>query len=499
MKIKSVLYLILLIPFCNSCEKEFITNNDQIETELEAWEPFIISPVPDTQLGLYAEFSVQIKTVNYTTTYTESEENVWGKETYSNSTTVSFLAVIDSIYLTDYKSNALPSLVSDSARVKYTVVPVTSFGVNTSVNLVVDYHFTSSAEEAGGLTNQPKTRTYAYTTTVSDTLTQDIVYCEYPLSRQYNFLQDEYDYGYIKTYVRPDFLLDKNLVVTITGISTDENYASDMAYDEALGILKYPMPELQNNTIYRIDFIMEKNGILHKFYRSNYFKTSKYNTFSEKISNILEGEHRVSLWEIYPLVRSMTAGDYVVAGGEPLDLYEQVLPSDIIHYEDFSAYEYPKLVTVQLDTTRVDLDRYGYHLASSLGYTARRPADYIGYKPVNDILYFVNYNSDNYSSDTEIRLSDDEIHSGIPVDYTITGYILTSYLAAIVCDDLAGFQGKAANDFERKDDPRVTALIQLDFDYYSMYHSKYYYFLRYRLPGIDRVTFENQYEFGPSL
>ena len=127
MKIKSVFFLLLFIPFCSSCEKEFITNTDQIETELNTWEPFIISPVPDMQIGLYCEFKVQIKSIGYATTYTESEENVWGKETYGSSVSVVFDAVIDSVYLTDGNSDAIPSLVKDSARMKYIIIPDQSF------------------------------------------------------------------------------------------------------------------------------------------------------------------------------------------------------------------------------------------------------------------------------------------------------------------------------------------------------------------------------------
>ena len=496
---KKYLYFILIPVLIISCEKEMTTNTDQIESELEAWEPFSVSPSPGSQIELFSAFHI-VKALNgYSTTYAESEENLWGKETYSNSVTVLLEAVIDSIYLTDAQSNVIASVISDSADIRYKLVPLKSFNVNTGLNLMIDYHFTTRQEHLEEITRQAKTRSYSFSTVPSDTLSQGIVYCEYPLYRQYNYLQDEYDYGYIKTYVRPDFLLDKNLVVTITGIATDENYASDMEYDEALGILKYPMPELQNNTIYRIDFIMEKNGILQKFYRSNYFKTSQYNSFSEKIGSILEGEHRVTIWELYPLVYSMTAGDYPVSVGELLDLYEQVLPADILHYQDFEAYDYPKLVTVQLDTTLTDLNIYGYDLASSLGYASRRPATYIGYRPVNDILYFINYNNADYTSPVDIRLNDDEIQSGIPVSRTISGYILKSYLAAIVFEDLYGFKGKAGNDFERRDDPRVTTLLNLDFNRSVMYYSKHYYHLRYKLPGINLVTFERRYEFGPSF
>ena len=498
MKIRTLLPLWILI-ILGSCEKEFTTNADQIETELEAWEPFLVSPSPDSQIGLYSEFEVRLKTIIFSTTYAEREENAWGKETYSSSTTIEFRAVIDSVYLTDGQSNAIPVQTEDSANAKIAVLPLKSFAVNSSVRLAIDFHYYSEQQEIEGVTDISRTAEYAYSTVLSDTLSQGIVYCEYPLYRQYNFLQDEYDHGYIKTYVKPDFLLERKLVVTITGIGTDEQYAADMEYDEALGMLKYPMPALRNNTIYRIDFVAEINGILQKFYRSNYFKTSRYNSFSEKIGSILEGEHPVTLWELYPLVYSMTAGDYIVSEGELLDLYEQVLPVGIHHEKDFEAYDHPKLVTVQLDTTLTDLSIYGYDLASGLGYASRRPASYIGYKPVKDILYFINYNNTDYASPADIRLKDDEIQSGIPASRVITGYILKSYLAAIVYEDLYGFKDKAINDFERRDDPRVIALVNMDFNRSVMYDSKHTYYLRYKLPGINLVTFERRYEFGPSF
>ena len=174
-------------------------------------------------------------------------------------------------------------------------------------------------------------------------MTSDFVFCEYPLTRQYNFLKDEYGYGYIKTYVKPDFLMQRSLSAVITKPGTDEEFTSLITYDEDLEILKYPMPSLQNNTIYRIDYLMEKDGILQSFFRSNYFKTSRFNTFSDKIGNILEGDHRVVLYILPSSAVSMSAVDYDASGGELLDFYEQVLPAGIYdNPRDFEAYEYPE-------------------------------------------------------------------------------------------------------------------------------------------------------------
>jgi len=41
--------------------------------------------------------------------------------------------------------------------------------------------------------------------------------------------------------------------------------------------------------------------------------------------------------------------------------------------------------------------------------------------------------------------------------------------------------------------------LNYDWDSQKFYGAKYYYFLRYKLPGINLVTFEGQYEFGPAF
>ncbi|MBN1416052.1 MAG: hypothetical protein JW973_13200 [Bacteroidales bacterium] len=494
---KKILFSLPVMLLFIACEKDFSDNTDQLNTELEGWEPFMVHPVPDSQVDLYSTFEISVKTIGYSTMYAEKEENIWGTETMSQSTTVTFYAVVDSVYLTDVHSDPIPVDVVNYSDVKFVIRPLTSFAVNSGIALQIDYHYTSNHEKTGDVAGIDRTKEYSFSTVPSDTLSQRVVYCEYPLYRQYNFLQDEYNYGYIKTYVKPDFLLDKKLIVTITGIGTEESYASDVEYDDALGILKYPMPPLQNNAIYRIDYIMNKDGTLQKFYRSNYFKTSRFNSFSDKIGDVLEGEHRITSWFLPNNVVELSAGDYLLSEGELLDYYEQVLPStvsDDLHNAE--AYDFPKLVNVQLDTIRTDLNKYGYSLARNLGYSVNRPDEYIGYVPVNDILHFISCNKD-YAGYPDIMLSDEEIENEVSRTYELSYYVLKTCLGTYVNEDLNYFKNQAYNDFERKDYTGVIAIMNINWSDAEFYSKKFYYYLRYRLPGINVVTFERSYEFGP--
>ena len=140
-----------------------------------------------------------------------------------------------------------------------------------------------------------------------------------------------------------------------------------------------------------------------------------------------------------------------------------------------------------------------YDIALDLGYRVGRPSAYIGYKPVHDILHFFNIKQEEHEDYSDILLTDDEIQESTPSAYEISNYLLSSYLGTIVNGDLYYFKNQAVNDMERKDDPRVNAITNCKWDEQKFYNTTFYYFLRYELPGINVVTFEGQYEFGPGL
>ena len=105
----------------------------------------------------------------------------------------------------------------------------------------------------------------------------------YPLDRQFNYLEKEYEKGYFRLR---DLELMKRVAlapfdVTIRNVVTKEVYQTTTTYNKDLDILEYPLPAsfLENEQVYQVKFYREVRP--DKYYEY-YFKTSSYNTFLEK-------------------------------------------------------------------------------------------------------------------------------------------------------------------------------------------------------------------------
>ncbi|MCG8697742.1 MAG: hypothetical protein MI922_06785, partial [Bacteroidales bacterium] len=117
----------------------------------------------------------------------------------------------------------------------------------------------------------------------------------YPLIRQYNFLPKEYDKGYLILQPRKHrhFLavMDK---VTITSLNENKSISSELSQNADLKIFEYSIPGnfLQNNAIYEVSvYANHSNNPVYSYH----FKTSKYNSFTEKwevIKNSFGGKWR---------------------------------------------------------------------------------------------------------------------------------------------------------------------------------------------------------------
>ena len=110
-------------------------------------------------------------------------------------------------------------------------------------------------------------------------------------------------------------------------------------------------------------------------------------------------------------------------------------------------------------------------------------------------FYFFNWYSEGAFSD--IRLQDEEIDKKGINSYDISNYSSKCYIADFIVNDISGFLGQAANDYDRWDDPRVEAISDLEMCNFNIY-SKFYYHLYYKIPGIDKIVFKGTYEFEPN-
>lgn len=480
-----LLFIVFILYIGISCKKDK-DNRDEVRAELENLEPFNISPKISSVIDLYTEFKLTANENGYPIYWEQTD----GK--YSSRGDLYFYVILDNVYFTDNHGNIYETNITDSASVLYKVSPKETFTPNSEISLITEYHF--ECYEVSMFDGYTASKEYIFPTNSNSSLTNSLVFCEYPLPRQYNFMQNDYEFGFIKTNAKPNSLLDKALRARVTNILSTESYIAEITFDSDLSILKYRMPVLENNSIYKVEYLIESDGEYTEFYSTNYFKTSKFNTFRDKIGTILDGDHSAVTWNISPCVNSMTASDYYVGSGELLDYYEQILTTDIDVLHELEKYNYPKLVTVEIDTNLVNMNQFGYGIAKELGYSLKRPTSYIGFIPVKDFFYFFNWN--NEGSFINIKLQDSEIETKVLESYQITNYSSKCYIANVIVDDIYRFKNQAIND-ERNDDPRVQAIINMESCNSNIY-SKYYYYLYYQIPGINKIVFTGIYEFAPN-
>ncbi len=485
-----------------SCEKEKIEEKLVVTSNIDeviknSGGAINVTPSDNSTIDLYSEFTITVDS-NYID-YRKTKKQK-GDEFAVLVDTVDCRVDINKITIKDKNSKEIPievislSVKNDKKiRFKYKIKPKAFFALGSNITIHIDYDcivyfrkYNSYGKYSGVQKNiNFKTKQFEH-------LTDDMVTCVYPLPKQYNYMQKEYPFGFIKLRYKAAWIKNNNTYVELTNVATKEVLKIPMEYDDELIILKYKMPKLSNNNIYKLDFKQEKNGEIKQLYQSSYFKTSKFNKFSDKIGDILDGERNAVLWSLGACYLSMTVSNYTVAHGEILDFYEQVQPTYINHAYPFGKLSYPKVVTAEIDTTKVDLNKYGYDDARALGYKMKREYKYVGYKPIKDFIYFFNWNSSKTYAD--ILLSDSEIANAKVNDYVITNYSLKSHIAVTFLRDVSYFKGKAINDDRRGKDQRVDRIVDIDACRLP-YKEIYYYNLKYIIPGINKVTFVGKYKF----
>lgn len=263
------LILLLSLFLAMSCSKEK-SNADEVLKILDSHE--FISITPDTKdiIELYSEFEIRTDSLNVD--YTENLRN-------SGQTTWHGLPVgitINNIQIFDANNNIINSS-AETDEYPFWLIPSQSFEINSYFKILIDYSY--NCPEAKYIHGIQRSKEFIFNTTDSESLPASMVICEYPLERQYNFLQGEYEYGFLKTTVKPDFLNNKQLKVRITNIITNDIFEKQMVYDEMSGILKYKMPLLENNAIYKIEYFQDNKElfvrtILRRVYLINSLRKS---------------------------------------------------------------------------------------------------------------------------------------------------------------------------------------------------------------------------------
>ncbi len=251
------------------------------------------------------------------------------------------------------------NIVSDS------LIYLNCFGLlspNKEYNLSVsiDWYVSQNNKVSWEKCNELFTETLAQkivtgsTVTFSDTIVDSDVDFMYPLNRQFNYLEEEYQKGYIKfkNIKAQKWFEMYNPVVEIKNVKTEITMHSLSSYNSTYDIFEYDLSAgfLSNNEVYKISF---KDTVSSKIKYEYYFKTSKYNSFSEKwtvLKNSFDGKARdISLQIINVTINDEILDYYEILSNEhnssslSLIQFETHIPESWKSTADWLIYSQPSL------------------------------------------------------------------------------------------------------------------------------------------------------------
>lgn len=122
-------------------------------------------------------------------------------------------------------------------------------------------------------------------------INEKLIEAVYPVNRQYHFLQDEYEFGYMMFNMPMDnlFISETNgktndYKAIITENQTENKMVADVIYESSQKLAKYEMPEnLKNETIYNLRLVRiteSDTAMLYEYY----FRTSMFDTWEAKFN-----------------------------------------------------------------------------------------------------------------------------------------------------------------------------------------------------------------------
>jgi hypothetical protein len=382
-----------------------------------------------------------------------------------------------------------PEFTNDSTVVlnyKGELLPGQDYTLSVSAHWYRRYAGSNNWEDCGGQFNETVSQALHVTNGAGFSLDGEGVLFSYPLDRQFNFLKGEYDKGYIKLKdpeAQKWFENDPPLV-TIKNVKTGAEAHETSVYNSAHDIVEYALSPgfFNNNEVYKITFSGAEDPV--EVY-SYYFKTSRYNTFTEKWEGDIKdafgdkwrdieinylGESKSShLEKIYTRCRDEILDFYesnLTDGLLPLIVGETHVPGEWEGAADWEIYSCPAL---EFDRRDMPEKKYGF--------------------PPLRAIYFL-------SSDTwAIKLSDNSLsgnieYPGLPTFGSLAWEVqnLMRYDAEKAWDNAGDVpyaqrtscQQAAASNYP--DMPRIWYDFAYEGDTYPLTD-----FL-YVLPGIDSVT-----------
>lgn len=339
----------------------------------------------------------------------------------------------------------------------------------------------------------------------------DLVEYSYPLSKMINFYKDEYNKGYIKfnrgvsDYF--DYSNDWSQIVRFTSTSNQISEAS-LIYNTSTYTVDFSIPDnLVGNEIYSFELvdvpIMEDTSIdrnveseesditnsdgttttvttqtidgeieeaeENSFVTIN-FRTSKYNTFAEKI-----GADSKNIRFLYTVSEGIYLPGATLYRDEMFDKYEIYGDGDLASLVTISA-DLENADWYQANVDTILYDGYPFHTDATIDY---RDTESIGVPPANDIRIWQTY--------YDKLLTDDEIESGTFVDPTEMSHLIY-YIPYYWAYDYQTIRNKLSNIYYGETKPDKVDYI-LKHPFWPMPSvGNYPINIQYRLPGTNTVT-----------
>lgn len=255
-----------------------------------------------------------------------------------------FKMIIDSVYVLKNTTDCINGIINpiDENNFNFTVDSLPS---NQEIKVIINKHFEvfignqwfspENSNYQSSFVFQTKER-------VNSGLSDAMIKATYPMNKQLYFLKEEYPQGMI--IIKDEYCMELGSNVEyfayMENIETNEIDSMLMSYNSQANKFTFEIPyALQNSTIYKFychSFINGKKTNSKAF--NYYFRTSKYGTFSQKISQ-WSFRNSYSYPETNYIYTIGKAYD-IKANVEYIDLFER----DIFLKANFVSFNYPLFV-----------------------------------------------------------------------------------------------------------------------------------------------------------
>lgn len=304
----------------------------------------------------------------------------------------------------------------------------------------------------------------------------------YPVDRQYHFLVNEYNKGYLKIYRdQKELLKNENNSswtkhVRISDLSMSYSVTLPLYYSDKY--FEYDMPQdLAKETIFRVEFLEKSNNEEDIFY-SFYFRTSIYDTFLNKIEN--NGPSKDYFKDPLGGDKGHRIGNNIVFKDEIFDDIEiKGLPENgvkpfLVLFNDFdNNYYYQNKVYPRIYEV---VEKGILSIESNL---------HAGVPPINSVFWWD-------TSSKKFNLSDDQIESNLAPNHFMSnksdfgGTVSIMALSIFIAHRREIVIKAKAYDGPQND--LVDKIVETEFQPLPYPENVFPYFIEYRLPGNKNIS-----------